>query len=178
MIFSLDLFRDLYLYMEWADAALWRATMANEAARKDEKVRELLHHLHMVQRLFLALWKNQPPASIAQTKASEFERPLDLRAWAQPYYAEARGFLDTTDAAVLARPLVMPWVKQYEERLGKTFAEPSIAETMFQVVNHTTHHRAQINARLRALGGDPPLVDYIGWVWFGRPAAEWEPSAP
>ena len=71
----------------------------------------------------------------------------------------------------------MPWVKQYEARLGKTFAEPSIAETMFQVVNHTTHHRAQINARLRVLGAEPPIVDYIAWVWFGRPAAEWEFSA-
>ena len=124
MLFSLELFRDLYRYMEWADASLWRATMANEAAWKDEKLRELLHHLHMVQRLFLALWKNQSPAPIAQTKASEFAQPLDLRAWAQPYYAEARLFLDTADSSLLTHPLVMPWVKQYEARLGKTFAEP------------------------------------------------------
>ena len=30
-------------------------------------------------------------------------------------------------------------------------------------------------ARERAdeLGTTPPLVDYIAWIWFGRPAAEW-----
>lgn len=173
----LDVYRDLYSYMEWADAALWRATLASDAARSDEKTRELLHHLHMVQRMFLAFWTGQSPMAIAQTKAHDFGQLLELKAWGQPYYAEVRGFLDTADAATLARPLVMPWVKQYEAQMGMTFKEPSIAETMFQVVNHTTHHRAQINSRLRSLGGNPPIVDYIAWVWFGRPAADWELSA-
>jgi uncharacterized damage-inducible protein DinB len=48
---------------------------------------------------------------------------------------------------------------------------------MFQVTSHSTHHRGQVNARLRALGGEPPLVDYIAWVWFGKPAADWAVAA-
>jgi uncharacterized damage-inducible protein DinB len=42
-----------------------------------------------------------------------------------------------------------------------------------QVVLHSTHHRGQIVARVRELGGNPPLVDYIGWIWLGKPAAAW-----
>jgi uncharacterized damage-inducible protein DinB len=33
--------------------------------------------------------------------------------------------------------------------------------------------RAQVNTRLRELGATPPLVDFIAWAWFGKPAAEW-----
>jgi len=38
---------------------------------------------------------------------------------------------------------------------------------------HSTHHRGQVNARLRELGGEPPLADFIVWLWWGRPAASW-----
>ena len=33
-----------------------------------------------------------------------------------------------------------------------------------QVVMHSEHHRAQVAMRLRALGGAPPVTDYIIWV--------------
>jgi hypothetical protein len=26
-----------------------------------------------------------------------------------------------------------------------------------------------VNARLREMGGELPLVDFIAWVWFGKP---------
>jgi uncharacterized damage-inducible protein DinB len=48
---------------------------------------------------------------------------------------------------------------------------------MIQVATHSTYHRGQVNARLREVGGEPPLVDYIAWIWFGRPAPEWS-AAP
>ena len=40
-----------------------------------------------------------------------------------------------------------------------------------QVVLHTQHHRGQVCARLRDAGGEPPTVDFIVWLWEGRPAA-------
>jgi uncharacterized damage-inducible protein DinB len=172
--FSFGMFRELYRHMEWADATMWRSVLANEAAREDTKLRELLHHLHIVQQLFLAFWTGQSPLPIAQRPASDFAQLPDVKAWAQPYYAEVLRLLDAGDTLLLERPLVMPWVREFEQKTGKTFAVPSIAETMFQVVHHTTHHRAQVNARLRVIGGEPQLVDYIGWVWFGKPAAEWQ----
>jgi uncharacterized damage-inducible protein DinB len=49
----------------------------------------------------------------------------------------------------------------------------TLGETMLQIASHSTHHRAQNNSQLRELGAKPPLVDYIAWLWSGRPDAEW-----
>ena len=48
---------------------------------------------------------------------------------------------------------------------------------MLQIPLHSLYHRGQVNARLREVGGEPPTVDYIAWMWLGRPAAEWETRA-
>jgi uncharacterized damage-inducible protein DinB len=66
----------------------------------------------------------------------------------------------------------MPWIAEFEQRSGRRFDKPTLAETIFQVTSHSTYHRGQVNARLRELGGEPPLVDFIAWVWFGKPTAE------
>ena len=63
------------------------------------------------------------------------------------------------------------------EMLGHAPEVTTIGDTALQVALHGTYHRGQINARLREIGGEPPLVDYIAWIWLGRPAAAW-PSVP
>jgi uncharacterized damage-inducible protein DinB len=154
--------------MQWADDMVSRAVLAADAARGDEALRQWLLHLHSVQRLFLDVWRRQPPHL---PDASAFADAAQIVAWAQPYYAEASAFLDSVAPDSLAAPLALPWAAQLAEQLGMTPATPTLGETMFQVTSHSTYHRGQINARLRAVGGTPPLVDYIAWIWFGRPAA-------
>ena len=56
--------------------------------------------------------------------------------------------------------------------MNRRFEAPTLAETALQVAMHSTYHRGQVNARLRQIGGEPPLVDFIAWIWFGRPAPE------
>jgi hypothetical protein len=56
---------------------------------------------------------------------------------------------------------------------GRDIASPTLAETILQVASHSTYHRGQVNTRLRQLGAEPPLVDYVAWIWFDRPAADW-----
>ena len=56
-------------------------------------------------------------------------------------------------------------------------ASPCSDYTVLQVISHSTHHRAQANTRLRMVGAEPPMVDYIAWLWRGRPKPEW-PAAP
>lgn len=80
------------------------------------------------------------------------------------------------DDATLQRPIVTPGLTRYEEQMGRRFDTPTLAETMLQVASHSTYHRGQVNARLRELGGEPPLVNYIAWIWFGRPEPEWSPT--
>jgi uncharacterized damage-inducible protein DinB len=172
---TLDLLRQLIRHMEWADAEVWRAVLAHEPAGHDKRLRDLLMHVHVVQRLFLMVWKKQP--FDPSRGLPQFETAADLRKWAQTYYAEANRFLDGIDEPSLGGEVVMPFVKAMEAQLGRTFAVSTLAETIFQVTSHSTYHRGQVNARLREVGGQPPLVDYIAWIWFGRPAPNWAPAA-
>jgi len=56
--------------------------------------------------------------------------------------------------------------------LGQETEPASLAETLFQVPAHSTYHRGQVNALIRNAGGEPPLVDFIVWVWLGKPTNE------
>lgn len=172
---SIDLLRQLIRHMEWADSQVWRAVMAHEPAGSDQRLRNLLTHLHLVQRIFLVVWQKQPldPAR----GMPQFATIADLRAWAQTYYAEANRFLDGINESSLKVEVVMPFVKAMETQIGRTFATTTLGDTIFQVTSHSTYHRGQVNARLREIGGEPPLVDYIAWVWFGRPEPDWTPTA-
>jgi uncharacterized damage-inducible protein DinB len=172
---EINLLRQLIRHMEWADAEVWRAVLAHETARRDGRLRELLTHLHLVQRLFLVVWQKQPLD--LSRRQPEFATAADLRAWAQTYYADANRFLEAIDESALQTDVSMPWVKSYEAQLGRTFSTPTLGETIFQVTSHSTYHRGQVNARLREVGGAPPLVDYIAWIWFGRPAPDWSSAA-
>jgi len=168
---SIEALRELTQHMEWADATVWRSVLAHDGAGKDSRLRDLLTHLHLVQRLFLMVWRNEPLLPIRSF--GDFKEIAELRNRATSCYPELREFLGTLDGEALTRPILMPFVPEQEKRLGTTFDTPTLAETIFQVTSHSTYHRGQVNARLREVGGEPPLVDYIAWVWFGRPAADW-----
>ena len=160
---------DFYKHMEWADATVWRAALTLENARTDVKLREAFHHLHLVQRAFLRVWRDEPRDAPYPT----FEDTAALRQWGQTYYAEADAQLAAWNEAQIVEKMNVPWAAIVEKQLGRAPEANTLGETAMQVVFHTLYHRGQINARLRELGGTPPLVDYIAWVWLGRPAAEW-----
>jgi uncharacterized damage-inducible protein DinB len=171
-MFSRDLLRDLYRHMEWADARMW-AAMPTSDAPLDDRLRETLVHIHLVQRAFLCVWTKHPVEE-AFRKPEEFATLADVRAWAQPYYVDAHAFIGALNEAVLDEPVVMPWAAELEAQLGRPPSTTTLGDTCFQVTSHTTHHRGQVCTRLRGLGVEPPPVDYIGWVWFGKPAPEWK----
>lgn len=174
-MFSIDALRELYDWMEWADSAVWRATLAQPATEGDARIRALLCHIHVVQRAFLNVWTTQPMTS-AFKEPSDFAALGEMVQWARPYYADVRRFFDSLDdGSTLGSPVTMPWIDEYQKREGRTFSTPTLSETIFQVVSHSTYHRGQVNTRLRELGGEPPLVDFIAWTWFGRPKPEWSP---
>lgn len=172
---SLDSLRELLRHMEWADATVWRALLEHPPAAQDQRIRDLLLHLHGVQRAFLAVWTSQP------LNVPEVGAAFDVataQSSVRTYYSDLAAAISMFHDEALTRPIRMPGLEPYEERLGRRFEDPTLAETMVQVVTHSTYHRGQVNARLREVGGEPPLVDYIAWIWFGRPVAEWtRPSA-
>jgi uncharacterized damage-inducible protein DinB len=167
-LFSLETLKELFRHMEWADRTVWTAVDVASGARNDAKIHGLLFHLHLVQRAFLEVWEGRP---LDLPKPARFLDLQSLRRWSDAYYGEAASYLGRLEAGALDQPLRMPWVAEFERQMGQAFSSPTLGETLFQVTSHSTYHRGQVNARLRELGGVPPLVDFIAWVWMGKPPA-------
>ncbi|HYH08047.1 MAG TPA: DinB family protein [Thermoanaerobaculia bacterium] len=166
---NLESARDLLAHMQWADAEIWRAIHATPNATEDERLMKLVMHLHAVQRAFLNMWTNvatEPEKLYAKRDAAT------LLEWARTYYAEAEVFV-TGGESRLGETVHMPWLAGYEKQLGRSLQSPTLAETLLQVPMHSAYHRGQINTRIRELGGEPPLVDFIAWIWYGRAAPQW-----
>lgn len=163
-------FRGLVKHMEWADALVWRSVLALPETDSDVRVRECLHHLHVVQWAYLHIWRGEQPNI---PELSSFADLRSMHVWAREYYGQALVYLDNLEAETLERQVQFPWAEQLVERYGGVRAA-TLAETIFQITSHTTYHRGQVNMRLRELGGEPPLTDFIAWIWMGKPSAGWE----
>jgi uncharacterized damage-inducible protein DinB len=170
---DLEVLQELFRHMQWADALVWTAVLQHPDAAGDLKLRGTLFHIHMVQRAFLYVWQagplNAPPSD-----------PPDLPTTfgdARDYYSDVTGFLSTLGEDHLERPVVLPWAGRFARSLGREPATPTLAETILQVTLHSTYHRGQVNARLRELSIEPPLTDYIAWIWFDRPEPQWPVSS-
>jgi uncharacterized damage-inducible protein DinB len=170
IVFSREVLRELFRHMEWADANVWAAIPRNAPA--DDRLRNWIVHIHVVQRAFLSVWTKQD-FLVAFKNPEEFVSMSDVCRWAQPYYREAERFIDEVTDERLAQPLELPWAAQIAEHLGRPQEMTTLGDTCFQVTSHSTYHRGQVNARLREIGAQPPLVDYIAWAWFGKPGAQW-----
>ncbi len=160
------LLRDLYGHQAWADAEHWRAIDALPAAVEDEAIRARLHHIHLVQRMFLWAVGDRAAAPTLTTSA-DFPTPAALKAYGREYHGLVAEFLEATPASRFDETITMPW-----------FPPPplsiTVAEALTQCAMHSQHHRGQNATRLRELGATPPTTDLIVWFWKGRPAAEWE----
>ena len=171
---NINALTDLYRHMEWADAAVWVSVLASESGRADARLREYLYHLHVVQRAFLRAWRGES----RETPYPTFDEAPSLMHWGRTYYGEALAHLGASSDEELPRPLPVPWASMVERSLGRAPETTTFGETVLQVALHSLYHRGQINARLREVGGEPPLVDYIAWVWRGRPVASWPSGCP
>ncbi len=160
---------ELTAHMEWADALVWSTTLQSGPARADERLRGWLHHIHTVQRAFTAIWQGGTPNLVS---VGSFADLPALATWGRGADVGVRTFLADADAELLSKAIELPWAGRAIER-HEAVAHPTLAETARQVAMHSAHHRGQVNARLRELGAEPPLVDYIAWIWRGRPDPMW-----
>src|SRR5512147_2993279 len=106
---------DLFRHMAWADAAVWSAVTACEAARSDANLRDRLCHLHVVQRAFLRTWRDEP----RDAPYPSFTDTQSVGAWARAYYGEIFRHLDSLTDERLDQPMPMPWAEHVARRLGR-----------------------------------------------------------
>jgi uncharacterized damage-inducible protein DinB len=161
---------NLLNHMIWADVEVWKKVLNFAATENDERIKKLLYHLHQVQYAFYFLW-NELPMEIP--KSEEFSELKSIAKWGFDYQQKLDEFRQSKKADEKEKLIDIPWSKFMERRIGTKVVPATLEETMQQVALHSTYHRGQINARFRELGGDPSMVDFIAWVWLGKPKADW-----
>lgn len=161
--------RELLEHLEWADAKVCSAVLGLEAATADTRVRELLSHSTGVLWAYLHLWRGEP---LDMPKPEELGDLRAVAGWARRYHEERASYTAGLEDAELERTVEFPWAEQLVRHFGQVHPT-TLRQSMLQVALHSAYHRGQVNTRLKELGGEPPLVDFVAWIWAGRPAAEW-----
>jgi uncharacterized damage-inducible protein DinB len=156
--------------MEWADATVWAAILKAPTAVEDGKLAETLHHVHLVQHLFRQAWEGHP---FQLRDRADFTNVQELAHWGRQAHGDIREFVNGSDTVDFDREIRMPWAAHFEQRAGHAAAPHTVGETILQVAMHTSHHRGQLCTRLRHLDVEPPTIDFIVWLWSGRPKADW-----
>lgn len=159
--------RTLLGHMEWAESLVWQSVLA--LPQEDAELQAKLHHLHMVQWAYLHIWRGE---TVKPRELGTFATPHALRDWAREYYSELPSYLAGLSEADLGREVRFPWADRLVQRFGK--ARPARwGDSVLQVAMHSGYHRGQVARRLRELDVEPPLTDFIAWIWMDRPAADW-----
>ncbi|HMN23278.1 MAG TPA: DinB family protein [Ignavibacteriaceae bacterium] len=166
-----ELIENLLNHMQWADAEVWKKVLSFEKAENDERIKKLLYHLHQVQYAFYFLWNDLP---VENPKPEQFVNLKSIAKWGFEYQQKLKEFLATSKANENEKVIQIPWAVFMERRIGKKVVPATLEETILQVASHSTYHRGQINSQLREIGGEPPMTDFIAWVWLGKPKESWE----
>jgi uncharacterized damage-inducible protein DinB len=162
--------RPLFAHMEWADATVWRAVDACAAAAADQILHDRLHHIHATQHAFLQAWRG---AEFVFNGPDHYPGLDAVRQYARDFYAAAPACVGLFAEDEMDREMILPWSSFFAKRAGFEPHPSTLGETLLQLPSHSTYHRGQVNIRLRELGAIPPLVDFIAWVWEGKPPAKW-----
>ena len=161
---------DLARHMQWADAAVWSAILRSPAATEDPKLAETLHHVHLVQHLFRQAWAGDP---FQIRDRADFADPHEIARWGRQAHGDIAHFLSSADTEDFDCQIRLPWAGHFERQANRAAAVHTMGETILQVAMHTSHHRGQLCVRLRQLDVEPPAIDFIVWLWSGRPDADW-----
>jgi uncharacterized damage-inducible protein DinB len=153
---------DLMAHSEWANAVFFN-TWDKSPAREHEEMRQRVGHVVGVQSGFLAVLRGETPGGPPTGPPASFD---ELKARAIASHEGMRAFAKSLDDEGLGRKVRIPW-----------FPDPpcviTVPEALVQAAMHTQHHRGQLMTRLKDFGGEPKNVDWIIWLWKGKPQARW-----
>jgi uncharacterized damage-inducible protein DinB len=150
-----DHLRDLINHCLWADDVLWQSIAALPAAQEDASLFIRQHHIHLVQHAFLSVLQGTRPDI---RKPEDFASLAALKDWWLDFKIDIMRLMDTVSDERLDEAVTIPW-----------FRNPpcvvTVEQALTQVAMHSHYHRGQNATRLRDLGGNPQLTDYIVWLW-------------
>ena len=161
---------DLFGHMAWADSRIWAAFDIIPEAAQNAVILNGLAHIHLIQKVFLTVWQGE---TVIPKATEQLEGPA-LKEFACRTHGELATYLAGVGPEGLGVQVTLPWGDRLAEALGAPRASAlGLADTVVHVAFHITHHRGQVAARMRSLGVEPPLVDYVAWALAGKPLATW-----
>jgi uncharacterized damage-inducible protein DinB len=147
------LLRDLVRHKGHANRVMLDAIAQHQPARTDAALLALLHHILVANRFWFLTSVGEP-----FVREREMQPPASFDSMVEAYAAlqerEDAWIADLSEAD-LERVLETPHIPG-----GRC----TVAEGMAQVCLHTQGHRSQVATMFRALGGTPPMTDFILWV--------------
>lgn len=153
--------RDLVHHKAWASSVLLTAIQNSVRAADDDGLRTLLHHIILANRFWLFSCLDRPFTIDAESQVPGSLREV-VELFRSTHVMEGKWVAEADDA-VLERRLEGPLIPG---------GSCSIAQAYLQVCMHSQGHRSQCASRLRGLGGEPPVTDFIVWL-VERPVAQW-----
>lgn len=138
----------LVAYTYWANRLIY--TTLTEKAIDDEKIHIWASHILNAE----LIWLDRIEGISAQTPVFG-KRPLDtLLPTLLTCNQRLKALIERNSEQELNQ------IISYSDSKGKPY-ENELSDLLFHLINHSTHHRSQIAARLRELGIAPPPTDYI-----------------
>jgi uncharacterized damage-inducible protein DinB len=147
------LLRDLVAHKGHANRLMLDAIAQHQGARDDEAILALLHHILVANRFWFLTSVGEP-----FVREREMLPPASFDALVESYanlQEREETWIGGLSEADLERVLETPHIPG---------GSCTVAEGVTQVCLHTQGHRSQIAKMLRALGGTPPMTDFILWV--------------
>lgn len=152
--------REYFAYHDWAMKQVITAALPLDAAAIDRdfgigpgSIRKTFLHLFQVEPWWLRNWTTGP--SEVEHLPADQPLPEAFEAWTQ--VAEQRN-------AYVAQLNDETAAQQVIALVGGPQLKFRVLESMIQICEHGTHHRAQITNMLRHSGIQPPALDYAYWI--------------
>ncbi|MDR2206422.1 MAG: damage-inducible protein DinB [Flavobacteriaceae bacterium] len=136
---------DLFEYTHHCNREMIKFISEN-ALQNDEKIVRLLNHILNAQQVWNSRILGEKSFDVWQINAFE-----DLENINRQNFLKSIEIIANRD---LDRKI------RYQNSKGSKF-ENSIFEVLFQIVNHSTYHRGQINSLIKNAGFEAVLTDYI-----------------
>ena len=143
-----DYFSNLYTYNLWASKKILHALVEHQINL--EKTTYWMSHIINAETIWLdrilegktstGVHTLYPLVECEQRMETENERYL--------------GYLEVVEEDVFQQSI------SYQNSQGAQFST-KVVDILAHVINHSTHHRAQISARIRESGFTPPATDFI-----------------
>ena len=152
----------LFAYNRWADARMLDACRlvpaehyAAEIAPGWASLRSTVAHIAGATDLWVRRFLGQP--SDGFVPESELATPDD----AARLMAQSQDALEHLAAELTPEQLAAPFT--YRNLRGQTNTAPLWA-ALRHVANHATYHRGQAASKLKRLGVEPPVTDFVFWA--------------